>query len=97
MPLTPAERRLYGAAGGHKSWANTSDRTARTAPARAGQRAAEARRIDPDGTMDQAELERRIDSAIKARMAVLAARSVRSRARVKAARTAKLSSTDPND
>jgi hypothetical protein len=33
--LTPAERRLRGQLASHESWANTKDRTARTAPARA--------------------------------------------------------------
>jgi hypothetical protein len=34
-PLTPAERRLRGQLASHESWANTKDRTARTAPGRA--------------------------------------------------------------
>lgn len=33
--MTPSERKLIGAIGGNISWANTTDRTARTAPARA--------------------------------------------------------------
>jgi hypothetical protein len=32
---TPTERKLLGRIGGYKSWANTEDRTARTAPGRA--------------------------------------------------------------
>jgi hypothetical protein len=36
MPAaTPSDRSLIGSIGGHLSWANTKDRTARTAPARA--------------------------------------------------------------
>lgn len=35
MPASPAERRLAAQAAAHKSWANTDDRTARTAKARA--------------------------------------------------------------
>ena len=34
-PLTPAERSLRGALASHQSWANTENRTERTAPARA--------------------------------------------------------------
>lgn len=34
MTLTPEQIRLRGAAGAHKSWANTKDRQARTAKAR---------------------------------------------------------------
>ena len=33
-PLTPAERSLRGQIGAHDSWAVTTDRSARTAPAR---------------------------------------------------------------
>jgi hypothetical protein len=43
---TPAERALWGRKGGHTSWGNTTDRTARTAPARA---ALEQRFIDQAG------------------------------------------------
>jgi hypothetical protein len=32
---TPKELSLYGRIGAHKSWADTNDRSARTAPARA--------------------------------------------------------------
>lgn len=35
MPATAAERRLAASAAAHESWANTTDRTARTAKARA--------------------------------------------------------------
>lgn len=33
--MTETERRLHATIGAHTSWANTADRTARTAPARA--------------------------------------------------------------
>lgn len=35
MPATASERQLLAAIAAHESWANTTDRTARTAPARA--------------------------------------------------------------
>ena len=35
MAATPAERRLAGQSAAHTSWANTENRSARTAPARA--------------------------------------------------------------
>lgn len=35
MSLTPSERRQWGVVGAEQSWANTKDRSARTAPARA--------------------------------------------------------------
>ncbi len=34
MPVSSSEQRLLGRIGGYKSWANTEDRTARTAPGR---------------------------------------------------------------
>jgi hypothetical protein len=34
MPVTPAERSLRGQIAAHESWANTEDRSARTAKAR---------------------------------------------------------------
>lgn len=36
MPATPSERRLRASIAAHESWANTADRSARTAPARRG-------------------------------------------------------------
>lgn len=35
MPATPSERHLAASIAAHESWANTANRTARTAPARA--------------------------------------------------------------
>lgn len=52
-------------------WGRTEDRTAATAPARAGRRARLAKQIDPDGILaanDPAELDRRVDSLIRAHM-----------------------------
>lgn len=34
LEMTPEERRLRSQIGAHRSWANTEDRSARTAPAR---------------------------------------------------------------
>lgn len=44
--MTPTERKLAGTIGAHISWANTENRTARTAPARA---ALEKRFLDEAG------------------------------------------------
>ncbi|CAN5713983.1 hypothetical protein BH11ACT8_BH11ACT8_12270 [soil metagenome] len=49
-------------------WGRTADRTAATAPARAGLRAKYAREIDPTGSLPIDELERRVDSLIRAHM-----------------------------
>ena len=61
----------------------TLDRTAATAPARAALRAKFAREVDPDGTLDPAELERRVDCLIRSHMLrmSLAARTARRKAR----------------
>ena len=77
MPLTAEQRRLRAQIAGYQSWANTENRSARTAPARAGKRRKLEQRIDPDGTMSPAELKARADAAEKtelARMAFLASK-----------------------
>jgi hypothetical protein len=81
--LTSAERVLRGKIAAHTSWANTSDRSARTAAAR---RAAEERfeiEVDPDGTLPPAERAKRAENARKAhfqRMALKSAQVRRARA-----------------
>lgn len=69
MPARTAEdRSLVAQIAAAERWGRTADRTAATAPARAGLRAKFAREIDPDGRLDAAELERRVDSRMKAHM-----------------------------
>lgn len=78
-PLTPALRTLRARTAAHVSWANTSDRTARTA---AGTRALLdkfEREVDPDGTLDPAERALRAASARKAHFARLAYKSAAAR------------------
>jgi hypothetical protein len=82
MAYTPAQRSLVGSIGGHTSWANTSDRTARTAPGRNAALAAILAKLDPDGVMTP-EQQR---NAIAAHFRRLALRSSRSRAKASAAR-----------
>lgn len=67
-------------------WGRTSDRTAATAPARAGLRAKFAREVDPNGTLSPAELEQRVDSLVRAHMLrmSLAAKRARAARRVRA-------------
>jgi hypothetical protein len=70
---------IGGRKGAHLSWAQTSDRSARTAPAR---RAALARfeaLVDPDGKLTDTERARRASHLQKAHMADLALRSARAR------------------
>jgi len=64
----PVIRSLVAQQAAAERWGRTTDRTAATAPARAGLRLKFAREIDPDGTLEPAELERRVDSLVRAHM-----------------------------
>jgi hypothetical protein len=80
MPAeTPTGRRLAGRVAAHTSWALTTDRTARTAPARAALMAKFERQVDPDGTLPAGERARRAESARKAHFARLALLSAAAR------------------
>jgi hypothetical protein len=83
-PLTPAERALRARLAVHTSWANTSDRAARTAPARRAALERFERHVDPDGSLSDAERARRAEQAMRAHMARLALRSAQARRRRKA-------------
>lgn len=80
---TSEDRSIVAQIAAAERWGRTPDRTAATAPARAGLRAKFARQADPDGTLPTAELERRIDSLMRAHMLrmSLAAKTARRRAR----------------
>jgi hypothetical protein len=65
---TSTDRSLIAKIAAAERWGRTVDRTAATAPARAGLRAKFAREIDPDGTLDEIERERRVDSLVQAHM-----------------------------
>lgn len=79
MPLTPAERKLRAQIAAHTSWANTEDRSARTAAGTAALLSKFEREVDPDGTLDPAERARRAESARKAHFARLAFKSAQAR------------------
>lgn len=57
--LTAAERSLRASLAVNTSWANTTDRAARTQPARDAQFAKWLREVDPDGVLPEAERIRR--------------------------------------
>lgn len=78
---TAQERRLASQIAAHESWANTSDRTARTAPARAAMLARFEREVDPDGTLPPAERASRAEHKRKAYFQRLALKSARARRR----------------
>jgi hypothetical protein len=76
MPASsPAERSLIAGIASHVSWANTGDRTARTAPARAAMQLRFERQVDPDGTLPPDERAKRAEHARKAYFMQLARKS----------------------
>lgn len=65
------DRKVIAQIAAAERWGRTTDRTAATAAARAGLRAKFASEVDPEGNLarvDPAELERRVDSLMKAHM-----------------------------
>lgn len=78
-PLTPEQRALRSRIAGNASWANTSDRSARTAPARDAFMDRFRREVDPDGVLDPTDRERRAESAKKAHYARMAFQSAKTR------------------
>ena len=80
-PLTPAGRALRARLAAHTSWANTSDRAARTAPARRAALERFERKVDPDGSLGAAERAQRAEQAMRAHMARLALLSAQARRR----------------
>lgn len=80
MPnLTPEERTLRSRVAAHKSWANTADPAARTAPARAEFDRRFEDEVDPERTLPAAERRRRAAHARKAYFANLALKSAQAR------------------
>jgi hypothetical protein len=80
--ITRAERSLRGKIAVHTSWANTTDRSARTAPGRKAALERFEREVDPEGVLEPAERARRAEHARKAyfsRLAYLSARARRAK------------------
>lgn len=78
----PQDRSTIAQIAAAERWGRTPDRSAATAPARAGLRAKFAKEIDPLGSLDPVELERRVNSLVRAhclRMSRAAALARRSR------------------
>ncbi len=71
MAPTSAQARM----GVHKSWANTPDRAARTAPARAARQAKFEQQVDPEGRLDPAERAIRAEHARRAHYLAMSIRS----------------------
>ena len=69
VPATdPLDRSTIARIAAAERWGRTLDRSAATAPGRAGLRAKFAREIDPDGTLAPRERERRVDQLVYAHM-----------------------------
>lgn len=83
MSLTDSERSLRARIAAHERWAQTPDRSAATAPARAALMARFEREVDPNGTLPPAERARRAEHARKAYYGRLALKSARARRRSK--------------
>ena len=79
------EKSLAASVAAHTSWANTTDRAARTAKARAALQAKFEREVDPEGTMPPAERAKRAEHLRKAYYARLALKSVQARRAAKQA------------
>jgi len=77
--MPESETRLRASIASHESWARTSDRSARTAPARAGLLARFEREVDPDGVLPPEERARRAEHKRKAYYARLALASAKAR------------------
>lgn len=60
-------------------WANTPDRTARTAKMRAAAQARFEQQVDPDGTLPPQERAKRADMARRAHMAAMSREAVKKR------------------
>ncbi len=74
-----SERRLADQIAAHESWANTVDRSARTAPARAAMLARFEAEVDPEGVLDPAERTRRAQHKRKAYFQWMARKSAQAR------------------
>jgi hypothetical protein len=83
--VSPAERTLRAQLAAHTSWANTTDRTARTEPGRRAAADRFERLVDPDGVLPADERRLRAESARKAHMKGLALKSAQARRKRRAA------------
>jgi hypothetical protein len=83
--VTHEEAALRARLAAHQSWANTTDRSARTAPARQALADRFEREVDPNGTLSPEDRARRAGHARKAFYLRLALKSAQARRAKKAA------------
>lgn len=86
MVASPAERKLAAQIAAHESWANTPDRSKRTAKARAALMAKFEKQADPEGKLLPAERAKRAEHLRKAHFQRLALASAKSRRIAKSAK-----------
>lgn len=79
MTTDPTTRTLTARIAAHESWATTSDRSKRTAAARTALLERFFHEVDPDGTLPEAERQRRAEHARSAYYTRLALRSHQAR------------------
>lgn len=79
MPATSQELSLRGRLGAQESWARTSDRTGRTAPARKAFNDRFLKQVDPEGVLPEKERQQRAEQARKAFYTRMALKSVQAR------------------
>jgi len=82
---TESERTLRAQIAAHESWAHTTDRSARTAPARRALLDKFEREVDPNGELTPAERTQRAEHVRKAHFKRLALKSAQARRRSKEA------------
>ena len=81
--MDASERFMVASIAANTRWANETDRTAATSPARAAFNRRFEDEVDPDRRLNPAERARRADSARKAYFMRLALKSARSRRKVR--------------
>lgn len=86
MSASPAERKLAASIAAHESWAKTTDRSKRTAKARAALMAKFEIQADPEGKLLPAERAKRAEHLRKAHFQRLALASAKSRRIAKSAK-----------
>lgn len=79
--LTPTERKLRAQLGAYTSWANTENRTARTAKPRAAFNQRFEDEVDPERVLQPDERAKRAGAARQAYFAALALKSAKARRR----------------
>jgi len=77
--MTPAQRSQRARIAAYASWANTPDPAKRTAAARKSSLGRFERQVDPDGTLNPAERQRRAQHAMRAHMQRMAYLSAKAR------------------